>query len=397
MSKLCSVCGTENRDEAQFCRACGTAFAAMSAASSGPADASPASNVCVECNFQNKPGIRYCANCGMGLAAPATATAADAGGAPAQASGEDPYAGLSPPPISYPSFATVPPYPPAPSDASDYAPLLGDQSTPHLPDPQAEIGLRRQEADEGHEDSSTAPFQAANEPRRAPLVVGGVVAVLAIAGVVAWLFMGRSNPAPPQPGATVAPVLAPPLAASASAAPIIIEEAPATSAAAGIAAASAVETVPAPTATGVLGPPPTAAAPLPQLSDMPNGETPEAEAKRLAAEKRRDKAARDKADREAKAKAASDQRDQSTTAQRAEQDAQARRRADDAQRNRPSAAATTAPVPATAQPRGVQELCAGRGAIAEAVCQSRECAAPGHANEPLCRRLREADERRRNL
>jgi double zinc ribbon protein len=394
MSKLCSVCGTENRDEAQFCRACGTAFTAMPAASSGPADASPASNVCVECHFQNKPGIRYCANCGMSLAAPA---AADAASAPAQATGDDPYAGLSPPPISYPSFATVPPYPPAPSDASDYAPLLGDQPTPHLPDPQAEIGLRRQEAAEGQEDNSTAPFQAATEPRRAPLVVGGVIAVLAIAGVAAWLFMGRSNPAPPQPGATVAPVLVPPLAASASTAPIIIEEAPATSAAAGIAGASAAETPTPPAATGVLGPPPTAAAPLPQLSDTPTGETPEAEAKRLAAEKRRDKAARDKADREAKAKAASEQRDQAMTTQRADQDAQARRRAEDAQRNRSSAAAPAAPVPQSAQARGVQELCAGRGAIAEAVCQSRECAAPGHANEPLCRRLREADERRRNL
>jgi len=394
MSKLCSVCGTENRDEAQFCRACGTAFAAAPAASSGAADASPASNVCVECNFQNKPGIRYCANCGMSLAAPA---AADAASAAAQATGGDPYAGLSPPPISYPSYATVPPYPPAPSEASDYAPLLGDQSTPHLPDPQAEIGLRRQEAAEGHDDSSTAPFQAATEPRRAPLVVGGLIAVLAIAGVAAWLYMGRSNPAPPQPGVTVAPVLATPLAASAPAAPIIIEEAPAASVAAGAAGASAPDTAALPPAAGVLGPPPTAAAPLPQLSDTPNGETPEAEAKRLAAEKRRDKAARDKADREAKAKAASDQRDQAATTQRAEQDVQARRRAEDAQRNRPSAAAPAAPVPAAAQARGVQELCAGRGAIAEAVCQSRECAAPGHANEPLCRRLREADERRRNL
>jgi hypothetical protein len=48
------------------------------------------------------------------------------------------------------------------------------------------------------------------------------------------------------------------------------------------------------------------------------------------------------------------------------------------------------------QARGVRELCAGRGTIAEAVCQSRQCGAPEHANEPICRKLREQDERRRN-
>ena len=52
MSKLCSVCGTENREEAQFCRACGTAFAAARAAAESAADGS-AANVCAECGFQN--------------------------------------------------------------------------------------------------------------------------------------------------------------------------------------------------------------------------------------------------------------------------------------------------------------------------------------------------------
>ena len=40
MSKLCSVCGTENRDEAQFCRACGTAFSRRPAAAVAAADGS---------------------------------------------------------------------------------------------------------------------------------------------------------------------------------------------------------------------------------------------------------------------------------------------------------------------------------------------------------------------
>jgi hypothetical protein len=49
------------------------------------------------------------------------------------------------------------------------------------------------------------------------------------------------------------------------------------------------------------------------------------------------------------------------------------------------------------QARGVKEICAGRGTIAEAVCQSRQCGLAEHANEQICRQLREADDRRRNM
>ncbi|MBV9891644.1 MAG: hypothetical protein JO090_12255 [Rhizobacter sp.] len=133
---------------------------------------------------------------------------------------------------------------------------------------------------------------------------------------------------------------------------------------------------------------------MPQVGDASPPESAEAEAKRVAVE-RRARAARDKAERDAKA--AADQRDQNAAAiQRAEQDA-ARKRAEDAQRARAAAATTTAPPPANvAQARGVRELCAGRGTIAEAVCQSRTCGQPEHANEAICRQLREQDERRRN-
>jgi len=44
----------------------------------------------------------------------------------------------------------------------------------------------------------------------------------------------------------------------------------------------------------------------------------------------------------------------------------------------------------------VREICAGRGTIAEAVCQSRTCGQPEHANEVICRQLRDQDDRRRN-
>jgi hypothetical protein len=387
------VCGTENRDEAQFCRACGTPFAAASAAGTAPASAS---NVCAECGFQNKPGIRYCANCGMSLAAPSGDAAT-----PADIPGNSDYAGLGPPPISYPSFATVAPYPPAPTDHSA---LFEDRPAPDIPDPDAEIALRQQQSNDSAGET-TVSFQNPAPPSRTPLILGVVVAALAAAGVAAWLFMGKSDPSPPRPGAASAPVVAAPPTA-AEKAPIIIEEASPPSA---TASANAVPpqapapptpaTSPAAT-TGSLGAPPAAAPPLPQLGD-PAVESAEAEAKRVAAERKRDKAARDKAEREAKAKAASEPRGSTvatpTAAQRAEQEAQARKRAEDAQRAKPSPAAAPSPPAVAAQPRGVREICAGRGLIAEAVCQSRQCGLPEHANETICRQLREQDDRRRNF
>ncbi|MEO5843709.1 MAG: zinc ribbon domain-containing protein [Caldimonas sp.] len=421
MSKLCSVCGTENRDEAQFCRACGTAFSAALSTPAAAADGSTA-NACAECGFQNKPGIRYCANCGVGLAAPA-AEASGGGAAPGH---DKPHARSGPPPISYESFATVAPYPSAPRE-TDHSALFDQQTTPDIPDPDAAIALRQQEGFESHGDTA-APFQGEPARSRAPLVLGIVLAASALAGIAAWLFMG-SNPAPPQPGGVSAPVIAaPPIAAPPALAPtptptpmpmpmpMIIEEAPAarpvTMSASAVAPPSAMLPPRAPSAEPPgpppaaapplgalpaaaprLGAPPAAAAPLPQLGDP----AAEAEAKRLAAEKRRDKAARDKAERETKAKAALDQRDQAgAAAQRAEQEAQARRRAEEAQRPRPSVAVPPSAPPIVLQARSVREICAGRGTIAEAVCQSRQCGLAEHANEALCRQLREADERRRN-
>ncbi|MEO8309710.1 MAG: zinc-ribbon domain-containing protein [Caldimonas sp.] len=405
MSKLCSVCGTENRDEAQFCRSCGTAFSAPSAAPAAAADGSSA-NACAECGFKNKPGIRYCANCGMSLAA--QSAAANGGTEPRE--GDEPYASAGPPPLSYESFATVAPYPAQPRD-TDHSALFDQQTTPDIPDPDAAIALRQQEGHASHGDTAV-PFQVAAAPNRTPLILGIVVAALAVAGIAGWLFMGSSNPAPAQPGATPAPVAAPPIAATPAPtpAPIIIEEASPATTEPSATAPSAM--VPPPSDPAVLGPPPTAAPPLgapptaaqplgvpaTAATPLPQGADPaaDAQAKRLAAEKRREKAARDKAERDAKAKSVQDQRDQSAATQRSEQEAQARRRAEEAQRARPSAAVPPGPPP-IAQARGVREICAGRGTIAEAVCQSRQCGLAEHANEAICRQLRDADERRRNM
>jgi hypothetical protein len=52
---------------------------------------------------------------------------------------------------------------------------------------------------------------------------------------------------------------------------------------------------------------------------------------------------------------------------------------------------------APARPRGVREICAGRGFLAESICQSRECGTAEHAGEALCKQMKESEDRRRNL
>src|SRR5215213_9694218 len=114
MTKLCSVCGTENRDEAQFCRSCGTAFPTLGGQS--PEDAQLAAGItCDECGFQNKPGLRYCANCGVSLLGTVIVPRSRAAAA-------DPAGPGSPPPLSYPSFAPVAPYPAPPAASPSYPP-----------------------------------------------------------------------------------------------------------------------------------------------------------------------------------------------------------------------------------------------------------------------------------
>ena len=396
MTKLCSVCGTENRDDAQFCRACGTTFALPGSSSDAPA--ADAGATCVECGFHNKPGVRYCANCGVGLVSD-VAPAEPHASAPAA---DDPFAGLSPPPISYPSFAAVEPYPPAPAPASslhDYPPSYDDDlPPPDIPDPDAEIAVREQE---GHAHPGVDPYAAVDSPSRpsrTPLIAGIVVLVLTIVGGSAWWFLGRNGDAPAPAVAASAPALEPPAPlpvepASAAANPVPIPVEPAASA----------PDVPASTVNAANpalppGAPPTTAAPLPQAGDAPVAETNEADAKRAAADKtRREKGVRDKAEREAKTKALADQREQAAAAAaaHAEQDAQARRRAEDTQRSRP--VPPLAPTQAPQVARTVREICAGRGTIGESICQSRECGNTEHFGEAICKQVRDAEDRRRNL
>ena len=68
MAKTCATCHADNRDDAQFCRACGTSFVATPTPPHDPtATTTTTGIVCAECGFENQPGIRYCAKCGVNL------------------------------------------------------------------------------------------------------------------------------------------------------------------------------------------------------------------------------------------------------------------------------------------------------------------------------------------
>jgi Double zinc ribbon len=397
MTKLCSVCGTENREEAQFCRSCGTAFPPPAPASEDESQLG-AGITCDECNFQNKPGVRYCANCGVSLLGTVIVPRGRAATPP------DPYAGTSPPPISYPSYAPVAPYPPPPLENSSYPPVAGtsyavppayppaynDPLGPtEISDSAAALAAARQHR--AHDDApasapaATLPAFAAPAPNRAPLIMGVVVALLVAGGAAAWWFMRGSGTPAPGAAASAVPMAAP--------APAVVE--PAASAVAAP-AASAAEVAAAP-------PPEPAASPVEAATTAPvaapvvepaGPSASDVEAQRIAAEKKRERDAKAKADREAKAaKALAEQQQQQAAAQRAAEQEAARHRAEEAARARPAPPPPVAPAPV--QARGVQQICAGRGMIAESMCQSLECGKTEHANEPLCKQIKEKEDRRR--
>ena len=149
MTKHCSVCNAENRDEAQFRRSCGTAFVAAtghgrSATSRAPrmsaASAAFATNrTPLLRELRHEPVAGSTDIAPLGDLAPLPTT---------------PSARSSPPPVSYASFATVEPYPPEPAMPSGYPPSLDDTAPLDIPDPDARIAIRQQEAQDASPPSS---------------------------------------------------------------------------------------------------------------------------------------------------------------------------------------------------------------------------------------------------
>jgi len=220
-------------------------------------------------------------------------------------------------------------------------------------------------------------FGAEPAPQPLGLWVGlGALVVALVAGGAWWARSSQGTPTPPAPAASVAQP-------SASVAAAVVA-APAPEPASAPVAEPAAVPVSAPVAASAPEPAASAAALEPAAAAVSTADA-------------------DKAAREAKAKALRERRaqaaSQAAAARAAEQEA-ARRRADEA---RAAAAAVPAPAPlpavvppaAPVPPRTAQESCAGGNLIVRTLCESRECSRREHADEPLCQRLRAAEEKRR--
>ena len=211
--------------------------------------------------------------------------------------------------------------------------------------------------------ASTVVPPAAVVPRSKISLASGAVAVTLLLAAAAWWLLapshssaGRSNTPAPEAAASVAAAAVP----------------------------GAQPTPPGP-ASAAVGP---ALTPAELWDPIPADELQAA----------RDQAARLRVAREAKALAAREQ------AALADQDA-ARQRTDDAGARAPaSAAPVPGPAPRSEAPPAavtpavagtVQEACANRNLIAQAICESRECGRTEHASEATCKRVRAAEERRR--
>lgn len=99
-------------------------------------------------------------------------------------------------------------------------------------------------------------------------------------------------------------------------------------------------------------------------------------------------------ERTARARAPREQRTLAAT----HTDADAARQRLEQARGRGVPAAATArrnPAPATKSARSVRQRCVDLNIIAKAICESRECVRAEHAREPVCQRIRAADDRRR--
>ena len=225
--------------------------------------------------------------------------------------------------------------------------------------------------------SARAPFSRA---------IGLFVLVVVIVVLGAWWLRSSRGSADSVDAAASAPASALPALSPASA--VAVEPPP---------AASTVEPAPAASAPEV---PASSAAPITLAPVEPASATAAVPASSLPPREQDNKAARD-----AKAKALRERREQAASqaaaARTAEQEAAARRRAEDARARTAAEAAAAAPPPLVAAPaaqpqvRNAQDICAGGNALLRAVCEARECSRREHAEEPMCLRLRAAEERRR--
>jgi hypothetical protein len=370
MPKSCPNCSASNKDEALFCKACGSSLADVFADTSAVA---PGSVTCSDCGHVNRPGTHYCARCGVNMEG--TVILPRSRGGP-----------QAPAPETYyqPSADTYPSTQPFSAGGQAYAaaPAAAYSET------EADDTLPPKQAEWEPEPPPPAPAPApAAASSSSPLLWIVLIAAAALAlGGGLWWFLSRplTPPVSPEVKAPVEQVIPAPTAP-------VQDAAAAASAAAVAAAASAAEAAAAAaTVPPVAETPPQA--PVAATPDPSVGTVPPDPAREAAQRQAREKAARLKAETEAKAKLQVQQRDQEAARLKAEQEAAARRRADERQA-RP--AATTPVAPVAPRTQTVNEICAGRNFISKSLCEVKECSSPAHSGEALCKTVLEREERRK--
>lgn len=438
MPKACLNCGTDNRDEALFCRRCGTPFSSSQASPSTaeptmpgtwsandrapnhergsppvpvvrtpPAPDLPPSNgssfddeddddeagggrtvvagaaVCPACGFVNQAGAASCGRCGQSLDGALQSRLRS----PSMPSPSTLSPSL-PPSFSSAGDATIVVPSPAPGvDPAAPSPTSATQASPA--DDRTRIGSTEATAGALPGSGRRPPSDRPSSRRRAGLWAALAAGVLLLAGLGVWLLGGRS---PTQTDGDAASVAATATRAAASAAARMANpEASTASTAPGTALPPITEA----------SPPPIAAASTPidsAASAAPSFASPAASSGSAASAEEEARAAKLKLERAARAKALRELRDPAL-AKKAEQDAATQRLAEERARAADSAASTgpeRAPVaPPVQHKTTAQEICAGRGMIGTAVCESRQCGQPEHVDEARCRQVNAEEARRR--
>ncbi len=332
MAHACPECRTENADGATFCRACGVPLQALVAEL--PDSDAVDSPHCDECGHRNPSGARFCERCGYELAPWVPEWAEDDADAPPVAKSETPSAS--------------PPLPPPLPAAWSHAAVAGEDTFDPLSAPTLVMS---------HTAPAPLPALELSESigvRRRPLRwVAAGLGLLAAFALLAWLA-GPSSP-PPSTQTIPAPVAAPASVATSTerpaSAPLPAAVAPATASAAS-AAPPAIASAP------VLAPSPAApSSPVaPASAPLARKRLPEPVARKRA---------------------------QDTPAVPAEPAALA------------AAPVLAAPAPVPPErAKAVSELCAGTNLLTRGFCEQRECRRAELAADPVCVKLKDAEQRR---
>jgi hypothetical protein len=419
MPKGCSKCGTQNADDAKFCRACGNTLAPPPPPRPPvfDEDATVIGAPCFACGHLNRAGSRFCAKCGAGLAASRAEPSSVPVQVPVPPTAPQSFEHYDPPPLGPSPRAFTPSQQIAPSGPAPFDPGMFDQPGANAGtfDASRSSPLPTSPPPSAFDFERTAAAPSTRKPMGLWIGLGVLIVALAAGG--AWWF-GHSRgeqiidevAEPAKPSKPAAPIEQPAPAPTAQGTPVPAATAPPDPAPVAVAPAAvpvppAVETTPAPAVT----PPAPVARPstsaTPATSDLWEPADKNAPPPTTSAQDQADKARAARDAREARAKALRDQRDLPSS----QEPPRGRPVPSSTQGNQsvpppPSRAGTPVPAQTPAQaaapaddqqaPRTVSQRCATGNPIVQSLCEARECLHRSLANDAACKRISAASEKR---